>query len=649
MSSWERDREPWRGIAEAPLLELTFRPQPLVSTSTLWSLGVLLALAVALGSPYLEGLVPGVSEDAFRRWAWLAIALVLLAIAHGTRNLVRRGPVAPLQAYADYLVLPLAAGSARAARVAYTDVLSLELLGNSAEQAKLVIGTRQSLLVYPLVLMNEPGLVAELRHVVRERLAAQPGGDEHLRQMDHREAFGRAARARPARATWAIIGLIVAAYLVQSLSGSFEEPLGALRFGANAPLLVAEGEYWRLFAANFLHAGFLHLFLNGIAVLILGLTLERLVGSARYLLVYLGAALGGSTASTLVAQAPLSVGASTAVFGLLGAMAVIQLRFGYALPTGFRQPARWWATILILNGALTVLVPQIDVAAHAGGFVAGALLAALLVRGREVIETGSATPGVRALAVLASLGFGLALAMAARASLEPNDEARIRVLVEGSDDPVWLNQIAWFTAIDRGSSPVELEHARAAAARAVELAPEEPAIADTLATTYHRLGQSERAARIELDIVRKVPDDPVYRSQLARFLAAHAKARGALRLGPDSSARSARVARAAGAKRARIELEGTFGSGSELWWVERDGDELAGYAVLRLGATEERTLEVDGLPEDAELELVLVDTLVCSLRMGGGAPEGNTERAACAPGSVDFRYERLHPEIRSLP
>src|SRR5690606_4193606 len=97
-------------------------------------------------------------------------------------------------------------------------------------------------------------------------------------------------------------------------------------FGANAPALVTAGEWYRLLSANFLHVGWLHLYMNGIGLFVLGMLLERLVGPWRFVFVFLTSAAAGAAASLLVSDAALSVGASTAVFGLLGAYALINWR-----------------------------------------------------------------------------------------------------------------------------------------------------------------------------------------------------------------------------------------------------------------------------------------------------------------------------------
>jgi rhomboid protease GluP len=553
-----------------------------------------------------------------------------------------------LQAYRDHLIVPRSAGSRRTYDLPYRDVFSLELLG-SAQQIKLVIGTRQQLLIYPLSSLYEPELVGELRTLLREQLAARGEGERLLQQMDARESFGRAVRMRYSRVTSVLCLMLALIYVLEELAGALLDPFGLVRFGANAPVLVREGQVYRLFAANFLHAGFLHLFMNGTALWMLGVTLERVIGPWRFALVYLLSALAGSLGSMAFAGALTSVGASAAVFGLLGAMAVIQWRHGLSLPTGFRQPLRWWVLILGLNGLLPLLVPQIDVAAHACGFIAGGLLAALLVRDLESIRYPRASSVVRAGAVVVTGVFALALGQAALAGLDPQREDRatlVSTLLADSDSlaPDELNAIAWLSVTDPDASHEELVLARRTAERALELDPTRDEIVDTLATSEYRLGNFERAVSLERDVFRRVPNR-IFATQIARFLAKREKQRGALQLGPDAGSRGARLTLAAekgpdSQRQLRLVLDGNYERGAELWFIERSGNEVEGYGLLRLGPTSERERLLDaGLPvtkslANFALDVALIDSSACG---------------DCAPSSVTWTYQVADPQVRALP
>ena len=144
-------------------------------------------------------------------------------------------------------------------------------------------------------------------------------------------------------------------------------------------LIVGEGEWWRLFSAGFLHAGLIHLLVNLYALRALGFVVERLWGTRRFFVIYV-AALGLGNLASLAVTRGVSVGASGAVFGLFGAVAVFSTVYRQFVRPAARK--RLWinlAVVAALNVALGILVPFIDNAAHAGGLVAG-VLAALILR-----------------------------------------------------------------------------------------------------------------------------------------------------------------------------------------------------------------------------------------------------------------------------
>ena len=160
---------------------------------------------------------------------------------------------------------------------------------------------------------------------------------------------------------------IAAGYVLQIVSG---DALTAA--GANFGPAIRAGEYWRLVTSMFLHGGLLHLALNGWALFQLGSLLELLMGPRRMLLVYFVTGIAGSLASATFTQKP-SVGASGAIFGLLGALIAFLLRRRGALtPQGksILMQLVGWAVINVVFGFSE---PGIDNSAHLGGGAAGLL------------------------------------------------------------------------------------------------------------------------------------------------------------------------------------------------------------------------------------------------------------------------------------
>jgi membrane associated rhomboid family serine protease len=149
-------------------------------------------------------------------------------------------------------------------------------------------------------------------------------------------------------------------------------------------------QWWRIFTAAFLHVGLLHLAMNMLALLIFGSELERYFGRLRYLALYLLSVLGGAAAIQLFGDPRVPVaGASTAIYGLLGALAVLMLFH--------RQDLRGLITLLVINVLISFL-PGVSLLGHLGGLVAGALAAAVLVLTRT--RPRAQIAGLAALAVL---------------------------------------------------------------------------------------------------------------------------------------------------------------------------------------------------------------------------------------------------------
>jgi membrane associated rhomboid family serine protease len=130
---------------------------------------------------------------------------------------------------------------------------------------------------------------------------------------------------------------------------------------------IAVGEYYRLFTAMFLHFGLLHLFMNMWALWVLGRNLEAALGPLRFLALYLVAGIGGNVAAYAFANpAAPTAGASTALFGLFGALIFVLRRLGLSISSV--------VPILVINLVITFAIPNISIAGHLGGLVTGAIV-----------------------------------------------------------------------------------------------------------------------------------------------------------------------------------------------------------------------------------------------------------------------------------
>ena len=162
-----------------------------------------------------------------------------------------------------------------------------------------------------------------------------------------------------------------------------------LRFGAMFGPLIATGEYWRFFTAMFLHAGLIHLFFNCFALFIFGRLVEGVYGNVRFTAIYLLAGLAGGVLSYTFNKTAIAVGASGAIFGILGALAAYFVVNRNTLGDMGRRNLTGLATIAAINLGIGLLIPNIDNWAHfgglAGGFVMGFALAPRYLY--ELVET----------------------------------------------------------------------------------------------------------------------------------------------------------------------------------------------------------------------------------------------------------------------
>jgi len=140
-----------------------------------------------------------------------------------------------------------------------------------------------------------------------------------------------------------------------------------LDYGANYRAYIQDGEWYRLFSSIFIHASFIHILFNMYALKILGYQLESYLGKLKFTIVFIVSGLVGSLASAVMSNA-VSVGASGAIFGLLGSY--IYFAYNYRLILGNSLKTDIIPVVLI-NLVIGLLVPGIDIFAHIGGLVAG--------------------------------------------------------------------------------------------------------------------------------------------------------------------------------------------------------------------------------------------------------------------------------------
>jgi membrane associated rhomboid family serine protease len=228
----------------------------------------------------------------------------------------------------------------------------------------------------------------------------------------------RTLRSAPAgtRATEVLIAINVIAFITEVATGT---PLGGgqtgtvlLKGGLDGPDITQGHEYYRIVTAGFLHYSLLHIAFNMFFLYILGRILEPAIGSLNFVAVYLASLLAGSFGALLFEPGALTVGASGACFGVLGALIAVARN---------RRISIWQSGLgltLVINVVFSFSVSGISIGGHLGGLVGG------LITGAVVVELGERR-GLRSAALAACAAVGAvsvvgAIVVAGSHGLTPN-------------------------------------------------------------------------------------------------------------------------------------------------------------------------------------------------------------------------------------
>ncbi|HEU4751886.1 MAG TPA: rhomboid family intramembrane serine protease [Armatimonadota bacterium] len=216
-------------------------------------------------------------------------------------------------------------------------------------------------------------------------------------------------------ATWSLAGVNILIALVQFALGGFQFRMGELTgepihwaLGAKVPSLIAHGEYWRLVTANFLHGSWLHLAFNVFSLVLIGRLIETFYGPARTLVIYVFSCVAGAALSYHFSFS-VSLGASTGVMGLLGALLVHNRKYQAYLPPRINRVFPMLLFIVLMQFVLDVVSQRTDVLGHLGGLLGGCITAFLLesrIAGPLQGERDRLPLPAALLAVVALLAYG---------------------------------------------------------------------------------------------------------------------------------------------------------------------------------------------------------------------------------------------------
>lgn len=178
--------------------------------------------------------------------------------------------------------------------------------------------------------------------------------------------------------TIAILIVLFVVFLIETFMGGSENINTLIRMGGmNNQLVAIKGQWWRLFTAQFLHIGWLHIASNAVMIYYLGQFLEPLLGHWRFLGIYLLSGIGGNLLSFgLGSDMTVSAGASTSLFGLFGA--VIAMYLANRQVPQMTYLGKQAIALAVINIVLDLFASDIDILGHIGGLVAGFLLTIVL-------------------------------------------------------------------------------------------------------------------------------------------------------------------------------------------------------------------------------------------------------------------------------
>jgi membrane associated rhomboid family serine protease len=224
-------------------------------------------------------------------------------------------------------------------------------------------------------------------------------------------------------AAWSLLTLLCLAYLVVAWGGGqwfqFEAPYLAT-VGGNFPPYTIDGQWWRMLSATFLHGGLIHLAFNAYALYHFGILAERLYGFRAFLAIYFLAGFVGSCGTLLASPSAVGVGASGAIFGIIGALLAFFLTDKEFLNAGVRNKLVTNFTIFAVYALLSGFRTEgIDNAAHIGGFLTGLILGWFTGAPPRVRKDSSGWVSRKVLAgfCLVLIGAGVAIAAAPQSNV----------------------------------------------------------------------------------------------------------------------------------------------------------------------------------------------------------------------------------------
>ena len=272
-----------------------------------------------------------------------------------------------------------------------------------------VDGSNLNVLISNLSEVNNDNLLNVFPDIVEKTTHDEKGVDLFVKISDeiNKESFEKSRRVEkifaPKRPiiTYAIMAICAIMFLISFVIGKGSIDVSSLvKMGANAPILTKNGEVYRLITCVFLHAGIIHLVCNMYSLFVIGPQVESFYGKVKYLFIFLVSGISGSVLSLAFADNySISVGASGAIFGLLGAILYFGYHYRVYLGNSLKSQI---IPVIILNLIIGFSLSGIDNFAHIGGLIGG-VFASMAIGVPDKSSRGDKINGV--VLLLIYLGF----------------------------------------------------------------------------------------------------------------------------------------------------------------------------------------------------------------------------------------------------
>ncbi len=511
----------------------------------LWSAGLIFAsvIAVLYGIDLVQEIKPRLSEEtlfddlkvALTVFSCYVLGLIAILLR---RAWIRKKPLPPFIVADQYIAFPRHLESNEVVQVPYTELMALSLRGHPSAGRIVVETGERSYILAPGGLESE-NEAERIALGVRERVLMLPDGNAIIERMQSQRNAAMVLLERKPWATHGLMGICGVFFLNMVMSSSIAPPTQLIAWGALVPaLLKTPQEIYRTLSHTVVLDGPLEALMAMLLLYHLGSALERLIGTARTIILYGICLMAGSAGVMLVGTRAIYAGPWALLAGVLGALFAIHRSKSASLPPGYRQPGGWALRAVVLMVLAPTFLPT-DLVHIGAGFIVGLIAGFMmpmelpkpLLRGAVMLQSTFSRQAVLQPAFITACllvglfasALGASVVFASRFDGEAARQSAALLIEDPRTPATELNRMAWHWAIDPNAPESDVRVAENAARVAVMREPGEPMFSDTHAYTLNRLGSHEEAIALQREVVRMQPAMPIYARHLADFLIADPK------------------------------------------------------------------------------------------------------------------------------